>query len=77
MEYIIKVQGVERAAFCRDHIWDSCADALHMNRKEHGVSISNHIKGHVIDFTDACEGDEKIIKKFKRMAAEYANIYGC
>lgn len=74
--YIIKVQGVEMAAFCRDHLWDACADAMHENRKAHGVSISNHARGRVIDFTDACAGDSAIIRRYKKQAADFALQFG-
>ena len=70
-EYSIKVAGKTVAEFHRQHIFDACADDMHQNRKEKGISISNKATAHSIDFFDACSGDEKIIADYERMAQEY------
>ena len=75
-KYEIKVAGKKVAEFTRQHIMDACADDMFQLRREKGVSVTNLTGWNLVDFSDACEGDEKVIKKYNLMQEQYKKRFG-
>lgn len=64
-KWTITIDGERKAEFTTREWWTACIDSLMVNRRRHGVTITNYFfnSQQLVEFAATCAGDAEIIDR--------------